>query len=60
MIPTICAHFILKEEFIATVKNDPQSKSLLSQIAKFEPATKRPETINSIITKIAKLEIDYL
>lgn len=30
MIPTICAHFILKEEFIATIKNDPQSKSLLS------------------------------
>ncbi|CAD8087462.1 unnamed protein product [Paramecium sonneborni] len=60
MIPTICAHFILKEEFIATVKNDPQSKSLLSQIAKFDPITKKPETINSIISKIARTDIDFI
>ncbi|CAD8151557.1 unnamed protein product [Paramecium octaurelia] len=60
MIPTICAHFILKEEFIATVKNDPQSKSLLSQIAKIDPISKRPETINSIISKIARTEIDFI
>jgi hypothetical protein len=58
MVPRVYAHFVLKEELVALLRQDPQTKSLMNQLARIEQGKK--VTIGEVVAELQQLAVDYL